>query len=57
MNDSPTQSYEVNFQWNSERKGTLRSPVLPTQIETATPPDFPNGMKDIWFPQHLLLQS
>ena len=57
MNDSPTHSYEVNLQWNSERDGTLSSPVLPTQIETASPSDFPNVMKDIWSPQHLLLQS
>ena len=57
MNDSLTHNYEVNLQWNSERKGTLSSPVLPTQIEVATPPDFPNGMKDIWTPQHLFIAA
>ncbi len=57
MNDSTTHSYEVNLQWNSERKGTVSSPVLPTQIEVATPPDFPKGMKDIWTPEHLFVAS
>ena len=57
MNDSLKHSYEVNLQWNSERKGTISSPVLPTQIEVATPPDFPKGMKDIWSPQHLFVAA
>ena len=57
MNDSSTHTYEVNLRWNSERKGTLSSPVLPTQIEVATPPDFPKGMKDIWTPQHLFIAA
>lgn len=57
MNDSPTHSYEVNLQWNSERKGTLSSPVLPIQIEVATPPDFPKGIKDIWTPEHLFIAA
>jgi peroxiredoxin-like protein len=56
MNDG-THSYEVNLQWNSERKGTLSSPVLPTEIEVATPPDFPKGMKDIWTPEHLFVAA
>ncbi len=33
MNDSSKHIYEINLQWNAERKGTLSSPVLPTQIE------------------------
>lgn len=57
MNDSLKHSYEVNLQWNSERKGTISSPVLPTKIEVATPPDFPKGMKDIWSPQHLFVAA
>lgn len=55
MNDTMTHSYEVNLHWDSERKGTLSSPVLPTKIEVATPPDFPKGMKDIWSPEHLFV--
>ncbi len=49
--------YEVDLRWNSERKGTLSSPVLPMQIEVATPPEFPKGMKDIWTPEHLLVAA
>ncbi|MDR0801146.1 OsmC family protein [Fluviicola sp.] len=45
--------YEVNVQWNEGRKGTLSSPVLNKTIECATPPEFPNGMPDIWSPEHL----
>ncbi len=37
--------YEVDLRWNSERKGTLSSPVLPMQIEVATPPEFPKDGK------------
>ncbi len=50
-------NYEVNLQWNTERKGTLSSPVLPVRIEVATPPEFPKGMKDIWTPEHLFVTS
>ncbi|MES2520719.1 MAG: OsmC family protein [Bacteroidota bacterium] len=57
MNDSSTHSYEVNLQWDSERKGTLSSPVLPTEIEVTTPPDFPKGIKDIWTPEHLFVAA
>lgn len=39
-----THQYKVNLQWNSDRKGALSSPVLPSQIEVATPPDFPKEM-------------
>jgi peroxiredoxin-like protein len=55
MDNSQTHTYEVNLRWDSERKGTLSSPVLPTEIEVATPPDFPKGMKDIWSPEHLFV--
>lgn len=57
MNNTETHSYEVDLQWNTERKGTLSSPVLPTQIEVATPPEFSKGMKDIWTPEHLFVAS
>jgi peroxiredoxin-like protein len=48
MDNSQTHTYEVNLRWDSERKGTLSSPVLPTEIEVATPPD-------IWSPEHLFV--
>lgn len=49
--------YEVNLQWNNGTKGTLSSPILPTKIEVATPPDFPKGMEGIWTPEHLFVAS
>lgn len=49
--------YEVNLQWERERKGVLSSPILPTQIEVATPPDFDKGMTGIWSPEHLFVAS
>lgn len=54
---SDQHNYEVNLQWNSDRKGTLSSPVLPNQIEVATPPDFPKGMVGIWSPEHLFVAA
>jgi len=55
MNDQ--HQYEVNLQWDSERKGTVSSPVLPTQIEVATPPEFNKGIAGIWSPEHLFVAS
>ena len=54
---SDTHNYEVNLQWNNDRKGTLSSPVLPIQIEVATPPEFPKGMTGIWSPEHLFVAA
>ncbi len=45
--------YEVDVQWNAERKGTMTSPELPQSWEVATPPQFPKGMEGIWSPEHL----
>ncbi len=50
-------SYEVNLEWENDRKGVLSSPVLDTTFEVATPPEFPNGMKGIWSPEHLFVAS
>lgn len=52
-----THEYEVNLQWEIDRKGTLNSPVLPLQIDVATPPDFPKGMPGIWSPEHLFIAA
>src|ERR1041384_5661306 len=49
--------YDVAVQWEEDRKGTLSSSVLPSTIEVATPPEFPNGMADIWSPEHLLVAA
>ncbi|NIM35671.1 MAG: OsmC family peroxiredoxin [Hydrotalea flava] len=49
--------YQVDVNWNSERKGVMCSPELNKDagscIEVATPPDFPKGMPGIWSPEHL----
>lgn len=49
--------YDVSLEWTSERKGNMHSSVLPTTIEVATPPEFPNGMPNIWSPEHLLVAA
>jgi peroxiredoxin-like protein len=49
--------YQVDVQYNTQRKGTLRSPVLEQTLEVATPPEFPQGMPGIWSPEHLLVAA
>jgi peroxiredoxin-like protein len=49
--------YEVNLEWNQDRKGTLSSPIVTQKIEVATPSEFPKGMPDIWSPEHLFVAS
>lgn len=46
-------TYNVNVEWNSDRKGTMSSPELNNSVEVATPPNFPKGMERIWSPEHL----
>jgi organic hydroperoxide reductase OsmC/OhrA len=50
---SQTHFYEVNVQWKEGRIGELSSPSLTSTIECATPPEFPNGVPNIWSPEHL----
>jgi len=52
-----THHYEVKLNWESERKGLISSPVLTTNIEVATPPEFPKGIPGIWSPEHLLIAA
>jgi peroxiredoxin-like protein len=49
--------YELDLEWNHDRKGTLISSEFPLQIEVATPPDFPKGMPGIWSPEHLFIAA
>ncbi len=44
--------YQVDLSWKSGRIGELSSPVLDTTIECATPPEFANGVPNIWSPEH-----
>ncbi len=49
--------YEVTVNWLADRKGTMSSPVLNTNIEVATPPQFPKGMEGVWSPEHLFVAA
>lgn len=49
--------YEVKVNWETDRKGSMSSPVLNTKIEVATPPEFAKGMPGIWSPEHLLVAA
>jgi len=49
--------YEVKLNWEAERKGLMSSPVLQSNIEVATPPEFPKGIAGIWSPEHLLVAA
>ena len=52
--------YNVNVNWNKDRKGIMCSPELNNSaeqtnncIEVATPPQFAKGIPNIWSPEHL----
>ena len=53
--------YNVDINWNQERKGVMCSPELNKDtnscIEVATPPEFPKGIPGIWSPEHLYTAS
>ncbi|MEX0685394.1 MAG: OsmC family protein [Balneolales bacterium] len=49
--------YEVELNWNEGRLGTLSSSILDSEIEVATPPEFPGGLEGIWSPEHLFVAS
>jgi len=53
--------YNVDINWNQDRKGIMCSPELIRDgsvcIEVATPPEFPKGMPGIWSPEHLFTAS
>lgn len=54
--DNPSY-YEVNLLWDTATQGTLSSPVIASKIEVVTPPEFPNGIKEKWKPEHLFIAS
>ena len=49
--------YQVKVNWKNDRKGVMSSPVLQSNIEVATPPEFPNGIAGVWSPEHLLVAA
>ncbi len=44
--------YNVHLNWVADRIGELSSPELLTQIDVATPPQFPKGVEGVWSPEH-----
>jgi peroxiredoxin-like protein len=44
--------YNVQLNWVADRIGEVSSPELLTQIDVATPPQFPNGVEGVWSPEH-----
>ena len=56
-NNMEAHFYNVDVNWNEERKGVMCSPELIRDagscIEVATPPEFPKGISGIWSPEHL----
>ncbi len=49
--------YDVDLYWSSDRRGTLTSSDLNTEIEVATPPQFSKGVPRIWSPEHLFIAA
>lgn len=53
--------YNVDINWNADRKGVMCSPELNKDsnscIDVATPPEFPKGIPGIWSPEHLFTAS
>ena len=53
-------TYNVNVNWEQDRKGNICSPELNEEkncIAIATPPEFTGGMPNIWTPEHLFTAS
>ncbi len=48
--------YSTKVEWKEGRIGELTSPAFPP-IKVATPPEFKNGVPDIWSPEHLFVAS
>ena len=49
--------YQVDLEWDEGRVGSLRSPDFDSEIEVATPPQFPGGVEGKWSPEHLFAAS
>ncbi len=44
--------YQVDLKWKEGRIGEVTSPVLSDAITCATPPEFAQGVPNIWSPEH-----
>lgn len=45
-------TYQVDLKWEEGRIGKVSSPDLTQEIACATPPEFANGVPNIWSPEH-----
>jgi len=50
-------TYNIELHWEKDRIGTISSPELSTSFQVATPPEFDNGVPNIWSPEHLFTAS
>ena len=48
--------YETKVEWKEGRIGELTSSTFPS-VKVATPPEFKNGVPNIWSPEHLFVAS
>lgn len=48
--------YETSVSWDKDRIGTISADGMP-DVTVATPPEFPNGVPNIWSPEHLFVAS
>ena len=48
--------YNNRVDWKEGRIGSLSEESLP-DIEVATPPEFPQGVPNVWSPEHLFVAS
>ena len=48
--------YSTKVEWKEGRIGELTSPTFPS-LKVATPPEFKNGVPDVWSPEHLFVAS
>jgi peroxiredoxin-like protein len=49
--------YDVSINWKQDRVGVASSEVLPSNIEVATPPEFPKGVAGVWSPEHFFVAA
>jgi organic hydroperoxide reductase OsmC/OhrA len=49
--------FEVQLNWQEGHKGILTANAVKDTIKVATPPEFKDGVPDMWSPEHLFLSS
>ncbi len=48
--------FSTSIKWNGDKTGELTSDGFP-QIKVATPVEFPNGVPNVWSPEHLFVAA